>query len=105
VFRQWRAWCLQPTPFGPALDAEFADSHFAEVTAPLLSLGFSDDPIATPRAIEALLVSYPRARIERRLGRPAEVGARRLGHHGFFFARHRDSLWRGVLDWIDARCA
>src|SRR5262249_42502722 len=59
VFRQWRAWCLQPTPFGPALDAEFADSRFAEVTAPLLSLGFSDDPIATPLAIEAPLVSYP----------------------------------------------
>jgi predicted alpha/beta hydrolase len=105
VFRQFRAWCLQPTHFGPALDAEFADSRFAEVRTPLLSLGFSDDPIATPRAIEALLVAYPRARIERRLSRPRDVGARRLGHHGFFFARHRDSLWRGVLDWIDARCA
>jgi predicted alpha/beta hydrolase len=105
VFRQWRAWNLQPTPFGAALDAEFADSYFAELRTPLLSLGFSDDPIATPAAIEALLGAYPRARIERRMIRPADVGARRLGHHGFFLARHGDSLWRGVLDWIDACCA
>ena len=105
VFRQWRAWCLQPTPFGPSLDPELADSRFAEVRTPLLSWGFSDDPIATPRAIEALLASYRHAPIERRTSHPAEVGARRLGHHGFFFARHRDSLWRGALDWIDARCA
>ena len=105
VFRQWRAWNLQPTPFGPALDAEFADSRFAQVRTPLLSLGFSDDPIATAAAIAALLAAYPRAPVERRVTRPADVGARRLGHHGFFLARQGDSLWRGVLDWIDARCA
>jgi predicted alpha/beta hydrolase len=105
VFRQWRAWCLQPTPFGPALDAEFADDRFATVRTPLLSLAFSDDPIATRAAVDALLAAYPRAPVERRVIRPAEVGARRLGHHGFFFARQGDPLWRGVLDWIDARCA
>ena len=105
VFRQWRAWNLQATPFGPTLDPEFAASRFAEVRTPILSWGFSDDRIATPRAIEALLGSYARAPIERRTSRPEEVGAGRIGHHGFFFARHRDSLWRGALDWIDERCA
>jgi len=37
---------------------------------------------------------------------------RAIGHHGFFSERHRDSLWRGALDWIrgaldwiDARCS
>src|SRR5438270_527415 len=105
VFLQWRKWCLQAVPFGPGLDEELRDSRYAEVRAPLLSLSFSDDPIATPAAVEALLASYPNAQIERRWIRPCEAGVRHIGHHGFFSERHRDSLWRAALDWIDARCA
>ena len=105
VFLQWRKWCLQAVPFGPGLDEELRDSRYAEVRAPLLSLSFSDDPIATPAAVEALLASYPNAQIERRWIRPREAGVRHIGHHGFFSERHRDSLWRAALDWIDARCA
>ena len=105
VFLQWRRWCLNPAPFGPQLDEDMRDSQFAAVRAPLLAWGFGDDPIATPAAVEALLASYPTARIERRWTAPAEEGVRSIGHHGFFSERHRDSLWRGALDWIDARCA
>jgi predicted alpha/beta hydrolase len=105
VFLQWRKWCLNPAPFGPLLDEDMRNSQFAAVRAPLLAWGFGDDPIATPAAVEALLVSYPNAHIERRWTMPAEAGVRSIGHHGFFSERHRDSLWRGALDWIDARCA
>lgn len=105
VFRQWRQWCLDPARYGPQLDADLADSRFEALRGPLLSWGFTDDPIATPQAVEALLVSYCAAQIERRWTHPAEVGVRALGHHGFFLERHRDSLWRAALDWIDARNA
>jgi predicted alpha/beta hydrolase len=105
VFRQWRRWCLDPSSYGPELDAELADSRFDQVRGPLLVWGFTDDPIATPAAVEALLVSYSTAQIERRWTRPQDVGVRRLGHHGFFSERHCDTLWRGALDWIDARAA
>jgi predicted alpha/beta hydrolase len=105
VFLQWRAWCLSPARFGSALDADMSDAGFAAVRTPLLSWGFADDPIATPAAVEALLESYANAAIERRWTLPAAVGARAIGHHGFFAERHRDSLWCAVLDWIDARCA
>jgi predicted alpha/beta hydrolase len=105
VFLQWRRWCLVATPFGPQLDEDLRDSGYSEVRAPLLALSFSDDPIATPAAVEALLASYPNAQIERRWTRPREAGVRHIGHHGFFSERHRDSLWRAALDWIDARCA
>jgi predicted alpha/beta hydrolase len=105
VFLQWRRWCLDPAPFGSQLDADLHDAEFAAVRTPLLAWGFSDDPIATPAAIEALLASYPNAPIERRCTQPRQLGVRRIGHHGFFAERHRDSLWRAALDWIDARCA
>jgi len=104
VFLQWRKWCLDPAPFGAELDEDMHDSHYAEVRAPLLAWGFSDDPIATTPAVEALLVSYANALIERRWTTPAEAGVGAIGHHGFFSERHRDSLWRAALDWIDARC-
>jgi len=103
VFLQWRRWCLNAARFGSALDADMSDAGFAAVRAPLLSWGFSDDPIATPTAVEALLASYPNACIERRWTTPAELGVRVIGHHGFFAERHRDSLWRAALDWLDAR--
>jgi predicted alpha/beta hydrolase len=105
VFLQWRSWCMNPAPYGSRLDPQLHDGEFAAVRAPVLSLSFSDDPIATAAAVEALLASYPQARFERRAIRPADVGERTIGHHGFFAERHRDSLWRETLDWIDARCA
>jgi predicted alpha/beta hydrolase len=104
VFLQWRRWCLSPAAFGSALDEDLSDAGFAAVRGPLLSWGFTDDPIATPPAVEALLRSYAGASIERRWTRPAEAGVRAIGHHGFFAERHRDSLWRAALDWVDARC-
>jgi predicted alpha/beta hydrolase len=103
VFRQWRRWCLSAAPYGSRLDAALADEGFAAVRAPILSWGFSDDPIATPAAIAALLVSYPNAPLERRHSCPWEIGARRIGHHGFFAEAHRDTLWRPALDWLDQR--
>jgi len=105
VWLQWRRWCLNRSYFGIDLDGDLRGSDFGAVRAPILVLGFTDDPIATPRAVEALLSYYSNAPIERRWTRPADVGARAIGHHGFFAERHRDSLWREALDWIEARCA
>ncbi|MGO9802126.1 MAG: alpha/beta fold hydrolase [Steroidobacteraceae bacterium] len=103
VFLEWRDWCLRPEHFTP--DLAGAGSEFARVRAPLLSWRFTDDPIATATAVEALLALYPNAAIERRSTSPAQVRARAIGHHGFFAERHRETLWRPALDWIDARCA
>lgn len=103
VFLQWRRWCLSAAPYGPQLDPDLVATRFAEVRGPLLAWGFSDDPIATPRAVAALLESYRGMQIEERWTEPAQIGVRRIGHHGFFSERHRETLWRGVLDWLDAR--
>ena len=105
VFLEWRKWCLRPQHFAPDLVGDRERGPFAAVRAPVLSLSFSDDPIATPLAVETLLALYPNAAIERRPITPAQAGVRRIGHHGFFKERHRESLWRETLDWIDARCA
>jgi predicted alpha/beta hydrolase len=33
---------------------------------------------------------------------PAETGANRIGHMGFFRPEHRYTLWRGAAEWIEA---
>jgi predicted alpha/beta hydrolase len=104
VFLEWRQWCLRPDHFACDLAAgTLRDSQFAAVRSPILAWSFSDDPIATPAAVAALLRFYPNAAIERRATTPAEAGVRAIGHHGFFAEAHRDTLWRSALDWIEAR--
>ncbi len=101
VYEEWRRWCLRPDHFGPDLATYLSDNVFAQIRAPLLNVGFTDDPIATRRTVAALLKFFPNARIESRWLTPQEAGSPRIGHEGFFASRHRGTLWPPVLDWID----
>jgi predicted alpha/beta hydrolase len=103
VYAEWRRWCLRPDHFGPDLRTYLSDNVFGEIRAPLLSVGFDDDPIATRRAVAALDRFYPNAQRESRWYSPADAGSERIGHEGFFASRHRDTLWRPVFDWLDVR--
>jgi predicted alpha/beta hydrolase len=103
VYEEWRRWCLRPDHFGPDLRTYLSDNYFAEIRAPLLSVGFTDDAIATPRTVAELDRFFPNAARESRWYSPADVGGKRIGHEGFFAARHRDTLWRPVFDWIDGK--
>ena len=102
VYEEWRRWCLRPDHFGPDLHTYLADNYYAEIRAPLLSVGFTDDAIATRRTVTELDKFFPNAARESRWYSPADAGSKRIGHEGFFATRHRDTLWRPVIDWIDA---
>jgi predicted alpha/beta hydrolase len=103
VFEEWRRWCLRPDHFGPDLRTYLQDHVFDEIRAPLLSVGFSDDPIATRRTVTALDGFFPNAARESRWYTPAAAGSARIGHDGFFATRHRETLWRPTFDWLDSR--
>ena len=103
VYEEWRRWCLRPDHFGPDLSTYLADNYFAAIRAPVLTVGFTDDAIATRRTVDELNKFYPNVQRESRWYTPAEAGSRRIGHEGFFASRHRDTLWRPVLDWIDGK--
>lgn len=102
VYEEWKRWCLRPEHFGPDLATYLSDNVFAEIRAPLLSVGLTDDPIATRRTVAELHRFFPNAAREVRWYSPADAGSPRIGHEGFFAARHRDTLWRPVFDWLDA---
>lgn len=65
VFRDWAKWCFHPEYFfdDPAVGAR---AGYATVNIPVLSIGLTDDPWGTPRAIGALLKHYVDADIEER---------------------------------------
>lgn len=101
VFREWVGWCLKPGYFfdDPSLEAV---ENFRRFSGPLRAIGLDDDPWATPSAIEALLSHFHGTRPEHIHIRPRDVGARKLGHFGFFRPEHRDTLWREAARWIGA---
>lgn len=103
VFEEWRRWCLRPAHFGPDLATYLSDNVFADLRAPVLNVGFEDDPIATRRTVAELDRFYPNVARESRWFTPAEAGSDRIGHEGFFASRHRETLWRPVFDWLDAQ--
>jgi predicted alpha/beta hydrolase len=103
VYDEWRRWCLRPEHFGPDLATYLSANVFGEIQAPVLTVGFTDDPIATRRTVEAINRFFPRVQRESRWYSPKEAGVKRIGHEGFFSSKHRHTLWRAVADWIDTK--
>lgn len=102
VAREWGGWTSLPRYFfdDPTLDAA---NRFARVEAPLLILGFDDDPWATPPGIDLLAAHFSRARIERRQVSAKAAGGGPIGHFGFFRRQHQTTLWPQLFDWLEAK--
>jgi predicted alpha/beta hydrolase len=102
VFEEWKRWCTRTSHFQPDLATYLSDNVFASIRAPILSLAFEDDPIATRRTTEALRGFFPSATFDVRWYAPRDVGGR-IGHAGFFLPRFADSMWKPTFDWLDAK--
>lgn len=72
----------------------------AALRLPLLVYSFSDDRLAPPASVEALVRAYSRAAVARRHLQPAELGLAEVGHWGFFRVGMVPSLWAEVADFL-----
>jgi predicted alpha/beta hydrolase len=95
---QWRRWCMHPDYL--IAEDEGRRALFDRVRIPIRGYSFEDDEIVTKRAIDHLHTFYRSAEVERRHAEPADVGARKVGHFGFFSEKSRDTLWRESLEWL-----
>jgi len=94
VMQQWRRWCLDPEY---AVGAEGLRAQYAAVRTPIVSLSFSDDEMMSLRNTESIHGFYSGApRTMKRLA-PHDIGAKRIGHFGFFRSAFEGSLWRQHL--------
>ena len=95
VIEQWRRWCLNPEY--AVGDGEHVRAQYAAVRTPIVSLSFLDDEMMSARNTESIHGFYVNApRSMKRIG-PRDIGARRIGHFGFFRREFSDSLWRAHL--------
>ncbi len=104
VTKEWGRWARSPRYlFTPRFGID--TSRYGKLRLPLLAWNFTDDLYTPPASAEALLSEYPNARVTRRQVRPADVGARAIGHLGFFRESLRDTLWKETAEWTLAQAA
>ena len=99
VLLEWSRWTRLPNYFfdDPTLDAE---SRFARVRTPILSLGFDDDLWATRVGIDMLVSRFRHAPVTRREISASLSDSRAIGHMGYFRQRSGAFLWPEAVDWL-----
>jgi predicted alpha/beta hydrolase len=96
VIRQWRRWCLNPE-YAVGAEGDAVRAAYAAVETPIVSFSFTDDEMMSRRNTESLHGFYRQApKVFKRIA-PKEVGAKRIGHFGFFKAHFEEALWRNHL--------
>ena len=100
VAQEWAQWCRTPGYLIEALEDPAVRARFDQVRAPILAYSVSDDPMAPPRAVDALLSLYSNADVERRHVYPRDVGLETVGHFGFFRNSARGPLWDDTRRWL-----
>lgn len=100
VFLQWVSWVMSPRYLFDDKDLK-ALENFPNYKGALRALVMSDDPWATRPAVELLCSGLTSIKPEIITVTPADTGAAKIGHLGFFRPEHRDTLWRGAAEWIE----
>jgi predicted alpha/beta hydrolase len=101
AFLQWARWVTSPHYLFD--DKDLAGlANFSKYQSALRALCISDDPWATRPAVEMLCAGFGSIKPDIVDVIPEDVGAAKIGHFGFFRPEHRDTLWRGAAEWIQA---
>ena len=101
AFLQWVRWVMSKRYFfdDPTLPGL---TNFANYKGAMRALCLSDDPWATRPAVGLLCMGFTSIEPEILTITPADAGVSKIGHFGFFRPEHRDTLWRGAAEWIQA---
>jgi predicted alpha/beta hydrolase len=99
VFLEWTGWVMRRRYFFDDATLE-ALENFPRYRGALRAMCMTDDPWATPAAVDLLCSGFTGTAAERIDVQPRAVGAARIGHFGFFRSEHRDTLWRDAANWL-----
>ena len=79
--------------------------HNDELRAPVRHIIFSDDEVVLPGSDIDIEFFYPNAKKIRDLKTPADYGAERVGHFGFFRRSMPVMAWADAGDWLEQQVA
>jgi predicted alpha/beta hydrolase len=99
VFLEWTNWVMKPRYFFDDATLQ-ALENFPNYRGALRAICLTDDPWATAPAVDLLCAGFTGTAAERVDVSPADVGAAKIGHFGFFRPEHRDTLWRDAAVWL-----
>lgn len=99
VMAQWRRACLN-RDYLVGVGGEKMRADYAAVTTPMLSLSFTDDEYMSARNTAQMHAFYASAPRDMRRIAPQDVGAKRIGHFGFFRQKFSATLWPQVTQWL-----
>jgi predicted alpha/beta hydrolase len=100
VALEWASWGRDPGYVLSYARRKDGARGYAAFTGRLRAYALSDDSYAPRGAVQALLDFYPAAARELLYVEPSSVGARSIGHFGFFQRRFRDTLWSDSRSWL-----
>jgi predicted alpha/beta hydrolase len=101
VALQWSRWARSPHYMVDDAGAPLR-AGFDAYRGPVLAFSFDDDERAPEACVRALHAYFRQAPVEYRHVRPADLGAKGIGHVGFFRSQFKQSLWKDSLDWLRA---
>ncbi len=96
VMNQWRKWCINPE-YMVGVEGVETRERYKSVTTPISSFSFTDDELMSKKNIDSLNSFYATSQIKNNRITPEELGAKHIGHFGFFKAKFQDSLWGNYL--------
>jgi predicted alpha/beta hydrolase len=99
VAAEWATWGRHPDYIWSYAQPRGGRS-FSSYRGDLFLLAISDDAYAPPDSVRALQHFYTAARSTMRVVRPEDVGAKSIGHFGFFKPSFQKTLWTEVRDWL-----
>ncbi len=100
VALEWATWGRDPDYVLSYARRKDGARGYAGFTGRLRAYALADDSYAPRTAVQALLAFYPAASRELLYVEPASIGARSIGHFGFFQRRFRDTLWSDARSWL-----
>ena len=99
VALEWGGWMRHPLYI--ASSAARA-ARIASFNAPICAISFSDDDLAPPNAVSAMLSLYTGTSVTAEVLTPPGFGLERIGHMGFFRPRSTNTLWMAAASRIDS---
>lgn len=99
VALEWGRWLRHPRYIA---GCQLRSARIASFKVPIHAISLSDDELAPPNAVEAILSLYSGSSVTREVISPQEHRLDRIGHMGFFRLRSATGLWNAAAAHIDA---